>query len=191
MFHGLYLNQDIFLNMNKNQKYIIAGVLVVLFVAAAIFIRSKIINNSNNIIIDKNPATPNIVNTTTDTNKATATTPVTKPAATVAVPKKVEIKKPVVSKSAPQSYVDAAAKYKKSGYYIQFYPCQATPGSLIVKQGSKIMLDNRDGKAHSIGIKNDKYLIASYNYAIATLNTIGTNYVTCDGGGSASVTVVP
>jgi hypothetical protein len=74
---------------------------------------------------------------------------------------------------------------------MQFYPCQASPGSLIVKQGSRVMFDNRDSKAHVIAFKSSRYTIGAYNFAIATFGTIGTNYVTCDGGGSAVVTVVP
>ena len=175
--------------MQKYFKYIAAGGVVVVFIIVAIYSRNKMSSGNDKSGQENTSPTTTSVNTTSTTN-ATGTQSAAKSAVNT-TPKTAVIKKPVVTKSAPQSYVDAAAKYKKSGYYIQFYPCQATPGSLIVKQGSKIMLDNRDSKAHSIGIKNDKYLIASYNYAIATLNSIGTNYVTCDGGGSATVTVVP
>ena len=175
--------------MQKYSKYIAAGGIVVFFIVLAIYSKNKISNNENNgskNTIGQNTSTQAEITTT---QKTVPVIQSTKQSATTA-PKTTETK-PVISKSATQSYVDASTKYKDSGYYIQFYPCQATPGSLIVKQGSKIMLDNRDSKAHSIGIKNDKYLIASYNYAIATLNNIGTNYITCDGGGSATVTVVP
>lgn len=103
------------------------------------------------------------------------------------------IKKPSVQtgQTASDAYLSALNVYQKSGYYMQFFPCQASPGSLILKQGSKVMLDNRDVKAHVIGIRSVRYNIGSYNFAIATLNSLGTNYVTCDGGGSAQITVVP
>jgi hypothetical protein len=171
--------------MKKNIKYITAGLLIIIVIVIVVYGR-KSPNSSPN----EQNITENTQNSTTGTEPVAAQNNVATQTKPVAKPKPV-VSAPIISKSAPQSYVDASAKYKKSGYYIQFYPCQATPGSLIVKQGSKIMLDNRDAKAHSIGIKNEKYLIASYNYAIATLNTIGTNYVTCDGGGSATITVVP
>ena len=170
--------------MKNYVKYLIIGSIAILAVTAAVLVLRKKEDKKPEVAQKQDVGTQNTqtVSTTNQTNTTSVrTVPVSKPV----------VPKPVISKAAPQSYTDAAEKYKNSGYYIQFYPCQATPGSLIVKQGSKIMLDNRDSKAHSIGIKNDKYLIASYSYAIATLNVIGTNYVTCDGGGSATITVVP
>ena len=175
--------------MKKNLIYVGVGTLVLILVVIVFFGLRK----PKTLTVDE-IARNNNFNDTVATNtgaKPEVATPEKKPqTASQPAPKPV-VKLPAISKAAPQSYIEAADKYKKSGYYIQFFPCQATPGSLIVKQGSKVMLDNRDSKAHSIGIKTDKYLIASYNYAIATLNHIGTNNVTCDGGGSAVITVVP
>ena len=175
--------------MKKNLIYIGAGIAVLALVVIVFFGLRK----PKTIIIDesaRNSSENNTVTTNTEAKTLTQTAE-KKPQTTTPTAPKPAVKLPAISKAAPQSYIEAAEKYKKSGYYLQFFPCQATPGSLIVKQGSKVMLDNRDSKAHSIGIKSDKYLIASYNYAIATLNHIGTNNVTCDGGGSAVITVVP
>lgn len=172
--------------MKKYLNYIIGGAVVVAVVLVIVFAKNRpeSLKNEQNKQ-DEGVATTEKAVSSTPTSTETSVQKTVTPKVTAPAPK------PAVSKPAPQSYTDAIEKYKSSGYYIQFYPCQATPGSLIVKQGSKIMLDNRDSKAHSIGIKNDKYLIASYGYAIATLNVIGTNYVTCDGGGSATINVVP
>lgn len=171
--------------MKKYTKYLVWGVVIIVIVVAVILAKKIKVPKESDVSQTKKSVENTVSVTSTSSTENTTTT-------TKEVQKTIKpITKPVVSRPAPQSYTDAIEKYKNSGYYIQFFPCQATPGSLIVKQGSKIMLDNRDSKAHSIGIKSDKYLIASYNYAIATLNVIGTNYVTCDGGGSATITVVP
>jgi hypothetical protein len=171
--------------MKKYTNYIVGGVVLLIVIIVVVLAKNGSVQTPKSINEEERASdkVDQVVSTT-----ASSTTQIEKKT----TPKAVSpVTKPSVSKPAPQSYTDAIEKYKNSGYYIQFFPCQATPGSLIVKQGSKIMLDNRDSKAHSIGIKSDKYLIASYNYAIATLNVIGTNYVTCDGGGSATITVVP
>lgn len=129
------------------------------------------------------------VTTTVKTPPKTAgTTTPAKPITTTKPP----VKKPGASASAPKQYVVDAAKFKASGYYIQIYPgCQATPGSLTVKKGSAVMFDNRNSKGHTIAYKGVNHWLAAYGYAVLTFSTTGDNYVTCDGGGSAKVVVVP
>lgn len=156
-----------------------------IFLVFVIFILAR---NSPNSEINKSEYSNTASSTEQTASSSPATASTTNQTAKIPV-----IKRPPVptGQTASESYLQALKIYKNSGYYLQFYPCQATPGTLTVKKGSKIMLDNRDSKTHVIGIKSVKYNIGSYNFAIATLNTLGTNYITCDGGGSAQITVVP
>ncbi len=165
----------------KKNEFIWLGVGVLgLFLVVFLVARSTKTNQP----ADQQSNKPSASNTpATNQPSATTTRATAKPAVT----------KPSVStgQTAMPSYIQALSTYQKSGYYIQFFPCQASPGSLIVKRGSKVMLDNRDNKTHVIGIRSVRYSIGSYNFAIATVDSLGTNYVTCDGGGSAQITVVP
>jgi len=95
------------------------------------------------------------------------------------------------SASALPSYVDALKIYKTSGYYFQFVNCHGNPGSLTLKKGKKFMLDNRDAVAHKIAFANQTYYLGKYGYAIATALSLGKYYITCDGGGAASILVQP
>lgn len=136
--------------------------------------------------VSESPSTqiPSVVSTSTgQTPSATVPAPVKRPTTV----------KPSIptGQTASEAYLSALNVYQKTGYYMQFFPCQATPGSMILKKGSKIMLDNRDAKSHLIGIRSVRYNIGAYNFAITSLDSLGTNYVTCDGGGVAQITVVP
>lgn len=90
------------------------------------------------------------------------------------------------------TYEQALAMYKNR---IQFDDCRGirepvnAGGSMVVKQGSKIMLDNRDPVPHTIAFKGVSVRIAAYDFAIVTANTLGIYNVTCDGGGAASLNV--
>ncbi len=93
--------------------------------------------------------------------------------------------------SATKAYLDAIKIYKNTGYYFQFVSCHAAPGTLTLKAGKKFMLDNRDSKTHKIAIKGGQsFNIGAYGFAIATApSAIGNHYITCDGGGTASILV--
>lgn len=96
------------------------------------------------------------------------------------------------SLSATQRYIDALKIYKTSGYYFQFLKCHGQPGSLTIKKGKKFMLDNRDSVSHKIAFTGQSYRIGGYGFAIATAPLKpGTYFITCDGGGAASILVQP
>lgn len=82
------------------------------------------------------------------------------------------------------SYQRALAAYP---YRIQFVSCHGNPGKLTVKQGSKVMLDNRDERTHTIMVGRNKYSIKGYNFTVVTAPTAGTYNITCDGGGAAQM----
>jgi len=96
-----------------------------------------------------------------------------------------------VSVPATQKYLDAIKIYKTVGYYFQFVDCHGSPGTLTLKAGKKFMLDNRDAKSRKIAIQGGQsFQIGPYDFAIATApSALGLHYITCDGGGAASITV--
>lgn len=93
--------------------------------------------------------------------------------------------------SASMSYVKALQIYQKSGLYFQFVACHATPGSMAVKRGAKVMLDNHDEVGHTFNLEGHLYGVGAYRYVIVTPQKVGTQYVTCDGGGAATLQVQP
>lgn len=93
------------------------------------------------------------------------------------------------STSATKSYTDALNIYQKSGYRFQFVNCSGIPGTFNIKLGVKFMIDNRDDESHQIGIGTKKYNLAPYDFAVVTVQKIGTYNITCDGGGSAQINV--
>lgn len=95
------------------------------------------------------------------------------------------------SSGAKPTYAQALKIYRASGYYLQFDNCRGNPGILTLKKGAKFMLDNRDPLAIKIGLSGKNYLISKYNFTIVTAEKIGTNYVTCNGGGAAQIKVQP
>ena len=63
----------------------------------------------------------------------------------------------------------------------------------MMKKGKKFMLDNRDDRTRKIAIVGGQsFQISAYNFAIATApSALGLHYITCDGGGAASILVQP
>jgi len=94
---------------------------------------------------------------------------------------------PTSGTSGGMTYADAIAAYQNRR--IQFTNCTGSPGSMVLKQYAKIMLDNRDAKSHTIKVGASSYRLAARGWTIATVNTIGTYNITCDGGGAASLNV--
>jgi hypothetical protein len=104
------------------------------------------------------------------------------------------VKKPVAKPTAPPENIDyqtALTTYRTSGYLFQFTDCRGTPGSLMMKVGTKFMMDNRDGKARKIAINGIKtYSVGAYDFVIAVApSKAGLYYITCDGGGAAQINV--
>ena len=160
---------------NKKFIYISIGVAAILLVTVWYFIWGKKDNQSN-------PAGTAAVQTTTINTRAI-------PRSVTAPKKSSSPASP--SLSATQRYLDAIRVYKSVGYYFQFVDCHGLPGSLTLKKGKKFMLDNRDGEAHKIAVQGGQtFQIKAYDFAIATApSKIGLHYITCDGGGAASILV--
>ena len=86
-------------------------------------------------------------------------------------------------------YENALDVYGKSGWRFQFVKCSGTPGSLIMKLGTKFMIDNRDDTGHQIAIGAQSYKLSAYDFAIISIKKAGSYNITCDGGGAARVEI--
>lgn len=73
----------------------------------------------------------------------------------------------------------------------QFSSCHGTPGSLTMKQGSTVMLDNRDDKARTVQFGTLTYKLPAYGFKLATASELGDVAILCDGGGAAVLKVQP
>jgi len=82
--------------------------------------------------------------------------------------------------AALKAYTDLVAQYE--GRRIQFdKTCQAIPSSLVLKNGTKVMFDNRSGDARMITVGAIQYSFSGYGWRLITLSsptlpaTIGIN----------------
>lgn len=158
----------------KNKKIIYIGAGVVLLSVVSYFVFSnKGVQPTSTSTSDKTTATSTPAASTTVITPKKSTAPITSPM------------------SATQRYLDAIRVYKSVGYYFQFVSCHGSPGSLTLKKGKKFMLDNRDSVSRKIAVQGGQsFQIKPYDFAIATApSTLGTHYITCDGGGAASIVV--
>lgn len=88
-------------------------------------------------------------------------------------------------------YDKALEDYKRSGYRIQLSNCSGIPGKMNIKQGTKFMVDNRDGQKHTVKVASVSRVIGAYDYEIFIAPKYGTYNMTCDGKGSAQLNVYP
>lgn len=84
------------------------------------------------------------------------------------------------------AYGDAVKEYKNR---FQFASCHGSPGTMVIKKGGIVMLDNRDASSHSIKLGSQTFKIVGYDYALYYSPTIGKINITCDGGGAAVLNV--
>lgn len=73
------------------------------------------------------------------------------------------------STSSPAQYSAAVKQYEGKRIQFDMY-CQAIPTSLVFKNGTSVMLDNRSGDARTIKIGNTSYYLAGYGWKIVTLS---------------------
>lgn len=150
--------------MNKTTAYALAGVAVIVVAAVAIYASNRKNNNPGTL-----PATG--LQQTPDQNSQASATPIAAPA----------------PKPAPRlNYGEALKAYP---YRFQFSQCHGLPGSMVVKKGSIVMLDNRDPKAHTIKADGQTFRVNAYDFALLHTSLISNSFVTCDGGGAAMLNV--
>ena len=68
-------------------------------------------------------------------------------------------KKPVTTTAPVQTYDQIVESYKASGYRFQFLDCSGSPGSITLKQGLELMMDNRDAVSHAFVIGSRRFTL--------------------------------
>lgn len=131
---------------------------------------------------EKQPETV-IQPTESTTSTTTSTTTTSSPVVVEQKPTVTPTTKPKIAGSAT-AYQKAVETYQ---YRFQFVNCHGNPGTLTVKQGAKVMLDNRDAATHTYGFGGAKYTVKGYSFVIVAAPKAGTHYLTCDGGGAAQM----
>lgn len=163
--------------MNETQKKAVITLVVIVLALGLLFgLRWFVENVSNRQTASQNQTTSPIVD------------------ASPAVPQSATPTAPAPSKSnaASDAYQKALDTY---AFRIQFKDCHgigeppAVGGSLVLKKGTKLMLDNRDKVAHTIAFKGVSVRVGAENFAVVTASVLGIYNVTCDGGGAASLNV--
>ena len=163
-------------NSRPNYGWMVAGIVVVIVIAGG-FWANRSVSTPQPAVVPENP--PILSDNGTPAESLTPAVNVAKPV----------VKKPVPKASA--LYQSALALYgdKGTGFRIQFDNCHGTPGELTFKKGTKLMLDNRDDVEHTFIVAHTGLNIKAYDFAVITANTIGKWYITCDGGGAATIDV--
>lgn len=161
------------LTQQQKQRAVVVAILVVIIIAACAwkFGRSGAEGSGSMFSFRSEVISP---------EEAIAATPVAPAAAAQAKTPAVDV---------PLNYGDAINAYGDVRF--QFVSCNGSPGSMVTKKGSVIMLDNRDNKAHVIAMGKATYNVKALDYALAIANETGDLQVTCDGGGAATISVQP
>lgn len=103
-----------------------------------------------------------------DQEPSASVSPSTSPTVSGATTPRSAVVPGVSSAALPASYGDAVKLY--GGFRIQFgMYCEATPNRLVVKNGQKIMLDNRSGDARAVTLGTAKYQLQGYGWWITTI----------------------
>ena len=98
----------------------------------------------------------------------------TSPTPTVTSGKKATTAKSITTPTAPANntnYGTLRAQYDSTGHLLTFDDsCRVTPGQIVLKTGTKIMLDNRSAIAKTIRLDNDSFSLPAYNYRIVQIS---------------------
>jgi hypothetical protein len=90
----------------------------------------------------------------------------------------------------PSGYGETLTEYT-GNFRFQFTNCTASPGTMAIKKGETVMLDNRDANPHTIKVGTRSFKLGPYGYAVMTTSQLGVLQITCDGGGAATINVQP
>ncbi len=165
--------------MSNRNKWIAIGIIIMLVAVGAIWYAAR----------KRNPTAHNASSEQTNGKEANTTPNAAIATSTSAAP---SVNLGAAAKGTA-AYTAAVEKYQ---YRIQFSQCHGVnnitgAGTLAIRQGDKIMLDNRDGTAHTFAWKGGSVRIAGYGYAIETVSVLGQYPITCDGGGAEQLNVQP
>jgi len=149
----------------------------------------------SNRSVPQNNAIPGEV-VPTGTISASVDVPTSTPTSTSAI---ILNRKPIPHKpasvqgtnTAQGDYGETANTY--DGHRFQFSSnCnQVSPNSMVIKKGLKIMLDNREDKAHTFTFIGQKYQVGPYGYVIITAQPSGHYPIFCDGAQRVFIDIAP
>lgn len=166
---------------SKQSTYAIYGAGVIILIILVIYAFTREPQTQEPLTLDV-PSSETASSTESNTSSTTPNLPLPEVKKEI-VP--TTITKPKTSGSA-NAYQKAVEEYQ---YRFQFANCKGNPGILTLKQGVKVMLDNRDAATHTFGFGGAKYTVKGYSFVIVTAPKAGTYYITCDGGGAAQMNV--
>jgi hypothetical protein len=173
--------------MNDKQniiRYTLIGIISILIIWGIVyFVTLKKPQSSDGVDLQRQQVEQPKQEVTPPVESAT-TTPTSTPPKTSTAPA------PKKTTTNTNGYEAALEKYGK-GLRIQFVECHSNPGKLVVKSGVAFMLDNREGNAHVFKVAGQTFNIPAWGYTITSIRAEGDHDLTCDGGGSAVITVQP
>lgn len=174
--------------MKKNKLLLLAGAFSLLAIGAGCAPKNKADNDTGNpaltnrtYIDDQGNSGVAVESDSLEEGKAVSV--VIKPGITV-IKTKIGVENVVTP-----DYENALDVYGKSGWRFQFVKCSGLPGSMVMKLGTKFMIDNRDNADHQIAIGTQTYKLSAYDFAIISIKKAGSYNITCDGGGAARVEI--
>lgn len=70
------------------------------------------------------------------------------------------------------AYSSLVTQYSKTGHLLQFdASCHVTPGQIVIKTGTQIMLDNRSNLTQTVNVGSTVYTLPAYNYRVVTVTS--------------------
>ena len=158
--------------MSKNTKIAVGAIIIVIIVALIARGASKKKSES----MEQSTPQPVMQQPTTMTPPTPKPVVVTKP--------------PVVTPPADtRTYAELLAMYAQKT--VQFgASCQVRPNNQSFKEGTSVLLDNRNNMPLSIKLGSTSYSLGAYGYKVITLSTVGKFMVSCnDTPNVATITV--
>ena len=148
---------------SNSGTYITIGIVVVVLIVVGL------------LLSNKKSDTGDIVPTPVDTTNPDTATPATTPTTTTGIDPERE----GISKSNAGIYANLMLKYK--GKMVQFNKeCAVITNKVTFKQGTDILLDNRDDTAAKIVIGSRTFNLPAYGYKVIDLPTIGSYQLDCN-----------
>ncbi|PIR44075.1 hypothetical protein COV23_01840 [Candidatus Wolfebacteria bacterium CG10_big_fil_rev_8_21_14_0_10_31_9] len=132
----------------------------------------------------KNSPTNTPIETSTSTDSIATTTS-----------SSTESKTPPTYKPQPQiqkiSRDQAYKTFSQKGLYIQLIDCVGYPSSLIIKQGTNFMIENKSDLLSSIVIKSQTVLLPTKSFIIISAKDLGFYKILCNGKNALQLQVSP
>lgn len=155
------------------KKLIIAVIIIAIGVVIFIYFKKTMPSN-------------NSIETSTSTNQTSTTTLSSTESNAQSTPKpQTQSPKPTITRD--QAY----KTYSQKGLYIQLIDCVGYPSSLIMKQGTNFMLENKSDLLSSVVIKSQTVLLPAKSFTIVSAKDLGFYKVLCNGKNALQLQVSP